>query len=271
MYIQPLNFGYNHTVRSYYYDSRHDYNEHLHHFTEIVLVLDGELEITVDEHCEIAKKGEIAVITSLRRHGYKTPSFCKTLCIIFSNDIIYDIFPGKELYANASRVVFTPSRTLWDYVVSHAPMQTVYPFAAESDPPLYRVFKSVIYPIVSEYLQRVPQVYTEKDKSALLALLLYIENHFKEDLTLASVSAALGYTEKYMSHCLPSLPGINFRYLLNSLRVDHAKILLGTTEFKIIDIALESGFSNERTMQRAFQAIIGMTPAEYRARKKVRK
>jgi transcriptional regulator GlxA family with amidase domain len=71
-----------------------------------------------------------------------------------------------------------------------------------------------------------------------------------------------------MSQCLSTLPDINFRFLLNSLRVDHAKMLLVTTELKIIDVALESGFSNERTMQRAFRDILGMTPAEYRARKK---
>jgi len=268
MYIQPLNFGYNNTARSYYYDGHHEYNEHLHHFTEIVLVLDGALEITIEDRCEIAKKGDIAVITPLRQHGYKTPQYCKSLCILFSNDMIYDVFPGKDLYSNASRVVFTPSPELWAYAVSHAPCKTILPFAAESDPATHRILKSVIYPIVTEYLQCVPQIHATKDKSAVVALLLYMETHFKEPLTLKTIAAALGYTEKYMSQCLSTLPDINFRFLLNSLRVDHAKILLVTTELKIIDVALESGFSNERTMQRAFREILGMTPAEYRTRRK---
>ena len=268
MYIQSWNFGYNSTVRSFYYNGTHEYNQHLHHFTEIVLVMDGELKITVDEQCEIAKKGDIVVITPLRQHGYKTPRFCKSLCLIFSNDFIYDIFPGKELYSNTSRVVFTPSRELWEYAVSHVPCQTIPPFSTKKDPALHRTFKSVIYPIVTEYLKCVPQNHASKDKSALVTLLLYLEEHFKENLTLASVASALGYTEKYMSQCLSSLPRINFRLLINSLRVDHAKILLVTTELKIIDVALESGFSNERTMQRAFREILGMTPAEYRTRRK---
>ena len=268
MYIQPLNFGYNNTIRSFYYDNYPGYNQHLHHFTEIVLILDGELEITVDEQCEVAKKGDIIVITPLRQHGYKPPKHCKSLCVLFSNDIIYDVFPGKDLYSNASRTVFTPSPELWAYAVSHIPCKTILPFAAESDPATYRTFKSVIYPIVTEYLQCVPQVHATKDKSVVVALLLYLEIHFKEALTLKTIATALGYTEKYMSQCLASLPGINFRFLLNSLRVDHAKMLLVTSELKIIDVALESGFSNERTMQRAFREILGMTPAEYRARRK---
>ena len=57
---------------------------------------------------------------------------------------------------------------------------------------------------------------------------------------------------------------MNFRTLLNSFRVERSKELLRKTQDKIIDIALECGFSCERSFHRAFLSIMGTTPGEYR-------
>jgi transcriptional regulator GlxA family with amidase domain len=57
---------------------------------------------------------------------------------------------------------------------------------------------------------------------------------------------------------------MNFRKLINSLRVDHAKNLLISQKFKMIDVAYECGFTGDRTFYRAFGEITGMSPTEYR-------
>ena len=94
-----------------------------------------------------------------------------------------------------------------------------------------------------------------------------MSKHFTEDISLISVAEALGYTPTYVSHCIAVIPGMNFRKLLNSLRVDKAKPYILRGNLKMIDVALECGFSCERSFNRAFLSVTGMTPSQYRRTK----
>ena len=61
-------------------------------------------------------------------------------------------------------------------------------------------------------------------------LLTYIDDHYREDISLSAVAAALGYHEKYLSAVLGSMSDINFRTLLASRRVECACALLREAE-----------------------------------------
>ena len=118
--------------------------------------------------------------------------------------------------------------------------------------------------MLEEYFALCPPVERPIMTSALSAVLLYISEHFTEDISLRSAAAALGYHPGSISHSLETLPGFNFNYLLNTMRIEYAKSLLLRTSFPLIDIALESGFQTERTFYRAFRQIAGISPGEYR-------
>jgi AraC-like DNA-binding protein len=57
-----------------------------------------------------------------------------------------------------------------------------------------------------------------------------------------------------------------FQEYLNTLRLNHAKILVATTEKRLIDICIECGFSDYRYLYKAFKESFGCTPYEYRKR-----
>ena len=97
---------------------------------------------------------------------------------------------------------------------------------------------------------------------------MYIFEHYKENITLKKVAAAIGYTSNYISSCLSVIPKANFRTIINSARVEHAKKLLVSTDMRIVDIALESGFASENVFYGIFEKHTGMTPRKYRLLKK---
>ena len=105
--------------------------------------------------------------------------------------------------------------------------------------------------------------------NALVSVLLYVKEHFKENINRASLAKALGYHPVYLSQCVNSIPNMNLRKLINSTRVEYAKGLLSKSDMKIIDIALECGFGGERSFYRAFYEILKLTPGEYRSKYKV--
>jgi AraC family cel operon transcriptional repressor len=54
---------------------------------------------------------------------------------------------------------------------------------------------------------------------------------------------------------------------INQLRLNFAKSLLLTSEMRIIDISMDSGFDNLTYFYRLFKQHFGMTPAELREKK----
>ena len=84
------------------------------------------------------------------------------------------------------------------------------------------------------------------------------------DLKLQDVATALGTNRRFISDCINSQMGCSFSQYVNSYRINHAKrVLRQNPDKKIMDVYIESGFSNESSFFRTFKAITGMTPKEW--------
>ncbi len=95
----------------------------------------------------------------------------------------------------------------------------------------------------------------------------YVNEHFREDINLASVAMVLGYTPNHLSRCFKQNKGINFTDYLNSRRVAFAREQLLTTSENLNHIAEVSGFHNSNLLIRAFEKYEGITPGEFRRKK----
>ena len=264
MYIQIQNFGHKSSIKSSYHRGVYDCADRIHQFPEIVCVMSGAVEITVDGVREIANAGDIVVITPFRTHSFKTPQSCEIWIGVISLDFVAEFFAGENLYISGKRAVFTPTKSLFEYVLEHLPEPHLIPFVLEGDDTKYKRIKALVYPVFEEYMRLVPHEKKSLKNNALAAVLLYMSEHFAENLSLISVASALGYTPTYVSHCISVIPNMNFRKLLNSLRLDKAKPLIREGKLRMLDVALECGFSGERSFNRAFSELLGMTPTEYK-------
>lgn len=85
------------------------------------------------------------------------------------------------------------------------------------------------------------------------------------NLKIGDVAKATGICRTYISKHINRTKGVSFSDYINSLRVEHAKVLLaqkaGNT--KIVTIATLSGFSSEQSFYRNFHKFTGMKPIEW--------
>ena len=97
-----------------------------------------------------------------------------------------------------------------------------------------------------------------------MRIINYVDAHFREDITLTSTAAALGYEPHYLSRYFGRIARTNFRQLVNGRRVLHAQKLLSDRSIPITEAAMQSGFQSIRNFNRVFVEQVGVSPSAYR-------
>lgn len=89
--------------------------------------------------------------------------------------------------------------------------------------------------------------------------------YLQQGLKVSDIASALGINSRYVSDCVKAVRGCSLTQFVNEYRVEHAKrLLLERPEMKISTVAIESGFTNDKTMTRYFKEQTGMTPTEWK-------
>ena len=271
MFIQQHNFGNDLTLRIGRTDGVHNSGDHLHQSFEFEIVTEGEIEITVDGEKQVARAGDIAVIPSFRIHSFYTPKQVKMMICVFPNAFLIDFLSLAELGKKRATNVFHASDGLWNYLIKggfYENVRTKHKFDPEQDANYIHSLKATFYLILSEYFSTVPVTGSSHIDNTLSKILIYISENYCSDISLENVGTALGYSPKYVSNCLKAIPNLNFRSLINSLRVERAKTLLVTTDKYSLEIAEACGFVSQASFHRVFRELVGTTPQQYRAERK---
>ncbi len=95
-----------------------------------------------------------------------------------------------------------------------------------------------------------------------------IKNIGNRDLTLQTVSEAIGLTAPYFSQLFSRETGQGVNAYITGLRMEFAGRLLSSSDLKVDDIASQAGFSSASYFNLVFKKNFGMTPTQYRKKTK---
>lgn len=107
----------------------------------------------------------------------------------------------------------------------------------------------------------------DADSTALRGIgraLLYIDAHFRENITLQSVLRIAMLSKSHFSHLFKQQTGMTFVDYVKTLRVEYAKVYLTDTAWPITQVAAQVGYGDEKYFRRVFLEIAGVSPAQYR-------
>lgn len=95
-------------------------------------------------------------------------------------------------------------------------------------------------------------------------MLAYIQQHFREKLTLEQIAAAAAVSERECLRCFRScIQTTPFSYLTD-YRIQVAERLLRTTDRSVTEIALETGFADGAYFAKLFRQARSVSPSQYR-------
>ena len=92
----------------------------------------------------------------------------------------------------------------------------------------------------------------------------FIENHYREDISMQDAAAVLRYSDAYFCKLFKQCFKVNFSTYLNEFRVQKARQLMTDSRLNLKDISAACGYSDANYFTKVFKRITGKTPSEYR-------
>ena len=103
-----------------------------------------------------------------------------------------------------------------------------------------------------------------KNYSLIRTAIEFICANFNTNITLEDVAAKVHLNSAYFSTLFKQSTGSSFKEYLNMIRVEESKRLLTSTDYRIIDIAIATGFEDQSYFSKVFKKYTGITPKQYR-------
>ena len=229
------------------------FSTHLHPSLEVVWARCGNITLCIDGTSHILREGQLGIVFPGKVHSYECAGEGEGSIFLLSPALLgsYRIFTeGKEpcecIVEKIDPDAFFALERLRGCMNESLNRQKVYT----------RLFLCCLF-------ETLP-LREEPEKRDILPMVVdYMERNFTKKLSLEEVASSL-YINKYtLSRLFNSQLKSPFNTYLNSLRVRNAIELMEQGK-SISDSAYESGFENLRTFNRAFKAVMGMCPSEWK-------
>ncbi|WP_138750751.1 helix-turn-helix transcriptional regulator [Paenibacillus sinopodophylli] len=92
----------------------------------------------------------------------------------------------------------------------------------------------------------------------------YIHMHIEQKLSIELLASQLGYSKYYLTQKFKNEVGVYLNSFINHAKIEHAKLLLKTTELSIQEISEALHFGTRSYFADTFQKTVGMTPRKFK-------
>lgn len=92
----------------------------------------------------------------------------------------------------------------------------------------------------------------------------YVDTHFAEDISLASVAQLVHLSPYYVSKLFKKTTGENFVDYVTSVRIEKAMEFLSSPSVRVYEVAEQVGYKSTKHFSQVFRSYTGKTPSEYR-------
>ncbi|MGD1953093.1 MAG: helix-turn-helix domain-containing protein [Leptolyngbyaceae cyanobacterium] len=106
--------------------------------------------------------------------------------------------------------------------------------------------------------------FLKSDNSHVICAIDFIQAHLSEDLRLAVIAAACDVSVNHLCAVFKQSTGQSVHQFVIQQRIEKAKTLLKKSKKSLVEIAQETGFSNQAHFTTSFRKALGTTPSQYR-------
>ncbi len=234
---------------------------HWHEAIEFVYVLDGSLQFSLNSHTFKAEKGELVIVNSAIVHSFFPLEDGADYYFLVADD---KFFRTNNLYGENTvfdfKISTSEARRLFDEIIRETEKGDEY-----SNISTLSVLMSLFIYLNRHHSAGKEKTPPSKQKKITLVrnTLVYIQEHYKEKLTVETVAEALHFSKSYLSHSFKEITHISLISYINLLRCQNARALL-LEGLGVCEAAIECGFSEISYFTRVFKKTLGILPSDVR-------
>lgn len=252
-------YQFNHLASPNYFKIERDKNfnfpPHLHQCFEVIIILSGKMQLTVNTKNYTLTKNQALLIFPNQIHSLHSTDSEHILCI-FSPHLV-QAFTTKAIGKIPKNNFFLPDKYLIN-VLKHINSTSN---TTEK--------KGVLYSLCSQFDKSALYETRQTDNENLLfKIFSFVESEYKNDCSLNKLANNIGYDYSYLSRYFKKIVGISFNTYVNHYRLSYACYLMENSNLSIMECALESGYISLRSFNRNFKEYFKITPIQYRKNKK---
>lgn len=247
---------------------------HVHPDWELILLLENALSVTCNQNTYRVEPGEILLFSPNQPHEFhRAGESCTFLCLQISPQVVAQVFPAVERltvdglflrrYLSAADYDRTKEEILqlMGAYLRRYPCYELY-CMGQGMMLLHRILTGMPHRILSAGEQSS----RDKSNARLKRLIRFVDENFMHKICLSDFAEAEGCSVSYLSHFVRETLNQSFQEYVNTVRFNCACKLIALGERRMLDVCVESGFSDYRYFSRTFRQQVGMTPEEYRLR-----
>ncbi|EEH99102.1 MULTISPECIES: helix-turn-helix domain-containing protein [Clostridium] len=259
------------------YANIREYPIHWHNSIEILYVLRGSINVTIDtDSFEVLEK-ELEIINVDESHRIYSDEDNKVL--IFHIDPYF----FEKYYKDINNIFFYTNSTD-DGAQEGEEYDLLRNFLAkllceavqkidDYDKEIESILIDLLYHLINNFHYLTYEKEELKEKTEQLAryhrISKYIFNNYDSNITLQEIAKKEFLSPHYLSHEIKYATGYSFTDLVNQTRVEESVKLLLDSDLSISDISDEVGFSHVRYLNKNFKNYYGCTPLQYRKKNKL--
>lgn len=249
---------------------RYHMTYHWHPHCEIMRIISGSFNLTLDDETETYKAGDVIFISSGVLHGGE-PNDCVYDCIVFDLEMLL-----KDNHACASVIrSISAGKIKVDTLLSQK-CDKILPIAKDLSDVLSRkkpgfefMTQGLLYLLLGTIMEE--RLYEESaydvgsvDRlNSLKSVLSYISGSYQNVISLEELAGLAGMNPKYFCRYFKNMTGRTPIDYLNYFRIESACEMLSTKNISIKETAISCGFSDESYFVKTFKKYKNTTPKQY--------
>jgi AraC-like DNA-binding protein len=259
------------------YASVNNYPLHWHNSIEIIYVLKGKVNISIDTDSYELYENEIEIINENETHTIHSDIENKLL--------IFHIDPNyfEKYYSDINNIFFYTNSS--DDGAQEGPeydelrgylsrlLCEAVQRQEDYDEEIEDILIKLLFHLVNNFHYLIQEQDSLKENSMQLEryhrISKYIFNNYNNNITLQSIAKKEFLSPHYLSHEIKNTTGYSFTDLLNLTRVEESVKLLLDSDMSISEISEEVGFSHTRYFNKNFKFFYNCTPLQFKRKNKL--
>ncbi|MFD2598733.1 helix-turn-helix domain-containing protein [Sphingobacterium corticis] len=247
---------------------------HRHEEYQLIWIVEGGGQLLVDDNLHDFQEGDIFLLGSNQAHVFKNTPLServRSISIFFSDkgalanmlhlpelSVLLDFISKNKRGFQVPRQQLSRVRRRFDILKRSDHMDQLINFCY-----LLRALNAVSSEL--KPLSGISISETEEVGSIRIhALCRYIEQNFRENISLDAMSDKANLTPQAFCRFFKRSTGKTFVSYLNEVRVREACRLLGSSRYESISgVAYDCGFNSITNFNRVFRSVTGLSPKEY--------